>query len=295
MSDPAIADSLRVVVFTDLPAVAAAYPQLLSAYGHQVVGVVTSRKRNFGLGDVVNAAPATADLIVSDHPRRWAAMLAPLRPDLIISTSFPWRIPQGVLDLPRLGAINLHPSLLPKYRGTMTPVWTLLNGERTSGVTAHRMLADFDTGPILAQAAVEVGDDDNLGDYMQSIFAVAPAVFETALRRVIAGDPGEPQDESQATYFGQLPDEIRTIDWASPARRIHNQVRALSGFTIESGAYGIVDDVPSRILRTRLLFNDSTITDREPGTVISRDDEGLTIQCGDGPIRVLEFVPDVPA
>src|SRR5687768_14454904 len=106
MSVPETPASLRVVVFTDMPQVAAAYPQLLAAYGHQVVGVVTSRKRTVGYVDVVSSSPASADVLVSDWPRRWARMLAPLRPDVIISTVFPWRIPQDVIDLPSLGAFN---------------------------------------------------------------------------------------------------------------------------------------------------------------------------------------------
>lgn len=221
-------------------------------------------------------------------------MLAPLRPDLIISTVFPWRIPQDVLDLPPLGAFNVHPSLLPKYRGTKTPIWMLLNGERTTGLTAHRMVAGFDAGPILAQVAIEITDDDDLTSYAQRLFSQMPAVIGAALERVIAGDPGEPQDESQATYYGQVPEDQRIIDWNSPARRVHNQVRAFAGFVVPPGAYGTVDGVPSRILRTRLLHGDAA-ADLEPGTVVTRDDEGFTIQCGDGPIRVLDYVPDVPA
>ncbi len=290
--NPESARSLRVVVFTDVPQVAAAYPQILAGHGHKVVGIVTSRKRNFGYADVVSNAPESATVIVSDHPSHWAAMLAPLRPDLIVSTVFPWRIPQAALDLPPLGAINLHPSLLPKYRGTMTPNWTLLNGERTSGLTAHRMVADFDAGPILAQVPIEVSDDDDLMTYLRSLFSHMPAVLSTALKRVIAGDPGDPQDESQATYFGQLPEDQRVIDWNSPALRIHNQVRGFGAFLLPPGALATIDGVPSRILRTRLLADQETIAGATPGTVIGHDDDGLTIQCGDRPIRLLEYAPE---
>lgn len=282
--------SLRVIVFTDMPEVAAAYPQLLAAHGHRLVGVVTSRKRNPNVAGVVSNVPDTATVIVSDTPRYWASMLAPMQPDLIISTVFPWRIPQAVIDLPRLGAFNIHPSLLPKYRGTMTPNWTLLNGERQSGITAHRMVADFDAGPILAQAAFEVSDDDDLAAYMQALYTHAPAVVSAALQRVIAGDPGEPQDESQATYFGVMPETHRIIDWNSPARRVYNQVRAYAAMVEPPGAVGTIDEVPSRIFQARLLPTD-TVAGIEPGTIIDRDGEGVTIQCADGPIKVLTYVP----
>ena len=291
MSAAGTPSSLRIVVFTDMPQVAAAYSQMLAAHGHQIVGVVTSRKRNFGYVDVVSSAPASADVLVSDRPRRWAAMLAPLRPDVILSTVFPLRLPQDVIDLPRLGAINLHPSLLPKYRGTMTPNWTFLNGEQTAGLTAHRMTTEFDAGPILAQIAIEISDDDELPAVMQRLFAHAPAIVMAALERVAAGDPGDPQDESQATYFGMLPDEQRIIDWNSPARRVHNQVRAFAAFVSPAGALATIDGVPSRILRTRLLTGNGANAGVEPGTVVERDADGLSIQCGDGPIVVLQYEP----
>ncbi len=283
--------SLRIVLFTDIPQVAAFYSQFMPAQGHTIVGVVTSRKRNDDYVAVVGNAPATADVLVSDRPRRWAAMLAPLRPDVIISTVFPWRLPQDVIELPTFGAINLHPSMLPRYRGTMTPNWTFLNDERTSGLTAHRMVADFDAGPILAQVEMAVTDDDDLMSYMQRLFGHAPAIIDTAIQRVVAGDPGDMQDDTQATYFGALPEEQRHIDWNGSARRVHNQVRAFGGFVKPLGAFASIDGVPTRILRTRLSSNSSANTDVTPGTVISRNDDGLMIQCGDGVVEVLQYEP----
>jgi methionyl-tRNA formyltransferase len=287
--------SWRIIVFTDAPQIAAMYARFLAARGHVIVGVVTSRKRNFGYIDVVASAPVTADVIVSDRPRRWARMLAPLRPDLIIATVFPWRIPQDVLDLPPLGAINLHPSLLPKYRGTMTPNWTFLNDERSAGITAHRMVADFDAGPILAQAEVEIRDDDDLMGYMQRLFGQTPTVLDAALARVAAGDPGDPQDESQATYFGALPEEQRVIDWSSPARRVHNQVRGFSALVAEPGAFATIDGLPSRVLSTRLLADDGSAGGAAPGTVLERGDGWITVQCGDRPIQVLRYEAETPS
>jgi methionyl-tRNA formyltransferase len=217
-------------------------------------------------------------------------MLKPLRPDLILTTVFPHRLPQELIDLPRLGAINIHPSLLPKYRGTMTPNWTLLNGERQAGITVHRMSAEFDTGPILAQAAVEVRDDDDLSSYMQRLFAQTPAVLFTAFAKVIAGDPGEPQDESQATYYGAIPDGLRIIDWTSPATRIHNQIRGLAALVDPPGALGTVEGVQSRILKARLM-PDAGGDGHQPGSVIDRLADGVVIQCGDGAIQLLYHEP----
>jgi methionyl-tRNA formyltransferase len=217
-------------------------------------------------------------------------MLEPLRPDVILTTVFPWRIPQDVIDLPRLGAINVHPSLLPKYRGTMTPNWTLLNGETAGGMTAHRMVADFDAGPILAQVTAVIHDDDTIETYARRLFEQAPQLLAKAFARVTAGDPGDPQDESEATYFGHLPEDLRVIDWHDPARTIHNKVRGFSGFVSPPGAIGVIDGVPSRITRSRLLPGGGAAA-VAPGTVLARTDEGTVVQCGDGPLLVVEQAP----
>src|SRR5215210_2175981 len=99
------------------------------------------------------AEPESWRVVVFTTPERWAAMLAPLRPDLIISRSFPWRIPADVLALPRLGAINGHPALLPKYRGPNPLRWALRNGDTELGYTVHWTTSDFDTGSILRKDA----------------------------------------------------------------------------------------------------------------------------------------------
>ena len=176
----------------------------------------------------------------------------------------------------------------------MTPNWTFLNGEQSAGLTAHRMVADFDAGPVLAQVALDISDEDDIPSFMQRLFAEAPAVVMTAIQRMIAGDAGEPQDESQATYYGQIPEDQRVIDWNSPARRIHNQVRAFGAIYSPPGAYGTVEGIPSRVLRSRLLESDGMPGDIEPGTVIDRTDDGLIVQCGDGPILVVAHEPETP-
>jgi methionyl-tRNA formyltransferase len=176
----------------------------------------------------------------------------------------------------------------------MTPNWMLLNGERSAGITAHRMVAEFDAGPILAQAELEIDDDDELMGYMQRLFGLVPGVVDAALARVAAGDPGDPQDESQASYFGALPEDERVIDWNSPARRVHNQVRGFSALMAEPGAFATIDGVPSRVLSTRLIADDGAASDAAPGTVIERGDGWFTVQCGDRPIRVLRHEPETP-
>ncbi len=285
----------RVVVFTNIPGgmIYAMVDETLRPLGHRVVGVVTSpgplRRRSSAYLDVVAAVPPDVDVLVSNHPGRWAAMLAPLRPDLIVCGGMPWRIPADVLALPRLGAINLHPARLPKYRGPCAIEWAFRNGDAELGFTVHRMAADFDTGPILAQGSVPIDDDDDHDSLAAKFGPLLPGVLGQALERVARGDPGEPQDESQATYAGLFEDAWRTIDWGKPARAIHNQVRSWTGVRdVPQGALGEVDCDLLQITKTRLL-PDGVAGAAPPGTVLRRAGEGLVVQCGDGPIEIVAW------
>ena len=138
-------ESWRIVVFTNIPGgvIYSLVNEIVRPLGHRVVGVVTSpgpkRRRSPTYLEVVAAVSPGVDVIVSNHPERWAAMLAPLKPDLIISGGFPWRIPSEVLALPRLGAINMHPALLPRHRGPAAIEWAFRNGDAETGFTVHRL------------------------------------------------------------------------------------------------------------------------------------------------------------
>jgi methionyl-tRNA formyltransferase len=208
--------------------------------------------------------------------------LAPLfrayEPDLVICLGFPWLIPQEALDIPKLGAINVHPSKLPLYRGPLPLPWAVRNGETEIAMTVHRMDATFDTGAILAQAPVPV-------DPAAWTFEEVIPHFQTALRQIIprafariaAGDEGEPQDGDPGIYAAWFEDEFKRIDWSKPAREIHNQVRAWSFASFVGEAempVGELDGEPRRILRTSL----------EPA-------DGTRVETGDGPIWVTESEP----
>src|SRR3712207_1964606 len=149
--DPA-PESWRVVVFTNMPGgmVYSLVDEIVRPLGHRVVGVVTSpgpkRRRSPTYLEVVAAVSPGVDVTLFNHPQSWAAMLAPLRPDLIISGRFPGRIPADVLALPRLGAINFHDALLPRPRGPNTSGWVFRRGETETGLTIHRLAPEFDTG-----------------------------------------------------------------------------------------------------------------------------------------------------
>ncbi len=284
-----------MVVLTNIPGgrIYSLVDAVLRPLGHRVAGVLTSpgpkRRRSASYLGVVAAVPPGIDVIVSNHPDRWAAMLAPLRPDLIICGGMPWRIPPEVLALPRLGAINLHPALLPKYRGPAAIEWAFRNGDRETGFTIHRISPEFDTGAILAQARIPIDDGDDIDSLVAKFGPVLPGLLGQALDRVAAGDPGDPQDETGASYAGLFEDVWRRIDWTTPARTVHAQVRSWTGTRdIPKGAWGEVDGEPLLITRTRLLPTSATVPgDVPPGTALCRDGERVVVQCGDGPIEVV--------
>jgi methionyl-tRNA formyltransferase len=220
-------------------------------------------------------------------------MLAPIRPDLIISGGFPWRIPPEVIDLPRLGAINMHPSLLPRHRGPNSVGWAFRAGDPEMGFTVHRLDADFDTGRILVQVPIPIDDDDDTDAFHAKLGPLIPQLLGAALERVARGEPGEEQDETRATYAGLFEDEWRTIDWSRPARTIHNQVRSWVGFRdIPAGAMGQVGSDTLLIIRTRLVPDHAPATPvAAPGTLLSPHGETMLVQCGDGPLEIVAWSP----
>ena len=290
-------ESWRIVVFTNIPGgvIYSLVDEIVRPLGHRVVGVVTSpgpqRRRSPTYLEVVAAVSPGVDVIVSNHPERWAAMLAPLKPDLIISGGFPWRIPADVLALPRLGAINMHPALLPRYRGPAAIEWAFRNGEAEMGFTVHRLSPDFDTGPILAQTRIPIADDDDIDSLVAKFSPLLPGLLGQALERVARGDPGEAQDEAQATYAGLFDEEWRVIDWSQPARTVHNQVRSWIGVRdIPLGALGEIDGKTYQITKTRLLPVETEQREvAPPGTVVQRNGERVVVQCGDGLIEILTW------
>ena len=289
------ADGWRVVVVTNIPGgvVYTLVDEVVRPLGHRVVGVVTSpgppRRRSDSYLDVVAAVPPGVDVLVSNHPSRWAAMLAPLRPDLIVCGGMPWRLPPDLIALPRLGTINMHPALLPRHRGPASVAWAFRNGDPELGLTVHRMDANFDTGAILAQGSVPIDDEDDNGSLVAKFRPAMSGLLDQALERVARGDPGEPQDEAQASEAGLFEEGWRTIDWGQPARSIHNQVRSWIGFRdIARGALGEVDGDLLLVTKTRLLPDEAT-GDLPPGTVLRRDGERLVVRCGDGPIELVAW------
>jgi methionyl-tRNA formyltransferase len=273
-----------VIVSQVLPAVLG-YDGGLRAAGHEPVALLTSRRspddtdRYPDFQALIGGAPPHLDILIPRDRTQMAPLLAAYEPDLILCTGFNWRIPPEALAVPKIGAVNGHPSLLPRWRGPSPVAWAIRNDERELGFTFHLMDEDFDTGPVLAQGSVPLADDDDSWETLgEKIGPLAFGLLERAFERLEAGDRGDPQ-EGEPSYAPFFDDDYVALDWDRPAREVHNQVRAwrFMPFQPSGGVRGPIaefDGEKVRVLRTRL----------EPG-------EGERVECADGPIWVLETEP----
>jgi methionyl-tRNA formyltransferase len=286
--------NLRIVLFTVRPDNVPLTEEWLGKRGHRVVGVLTapgprSRQTDGYLGVAQHARPGL-DVIISNYPNRWADMIRPMRPDLIVCAAFNWKIPADVLQVPRLGAINGHDALLPRYRGRNATGWALRNDEPEFGLTMHRMTPALDDGPILAQRRIPITDQDDIDSLFPRLGNAAESAFEEAVERIEVHDPGIPQDESQVTYAGgAFEPEWRQIDWNNPARNIFLQIRSWWGSRdVPRGAFAVIDG--QRALITKAWCSEQPSNGAAPGTVLDRRDDGsLLVQCADGPLEIVQW------
>lgn len=149
-----------------------------------------------GIKGVLDSLPAGMDLLLPGGTNGLAELLAAYDPDIVLVYGFNWKLPRGTLDVPRFGALNIHPSPLPKYRGPSPIPWGIRNGDPYMGLTVHRMTERIDAGPVLAQVAdIPIPDDVTPEGVWELQAAVLPGLLATALDRASAGDPGTPRDE----------------------------------------------------------------------------------------------------
>ncbi len=165
----------------------------------------------------------------SVNPPEWIERIAGLQPDLILSVYYRKMISSKILALPRLGAFNLHGSLLPKYRGRAPINWAVLHGEARIGMTLHRMVKAADAGAIVDQEGVDLGPRDTAEQAFRKVLPCARRVLARQIDALLAGTAKEtPQDESQATYFGGRTPEDGRIDWTWTSARVFNLIRAVT-------------------------------------------------------------------
>lgn len=283
------------IAFFGTPAFAVPTLQALVGSAHQVVLVVTQPDRPRGRGQRVSAGPVKALAVERGitvlQPEKlardvWHDPIAATAPELGVVAAYGKILPEWLLDLPRLGMINVHASLLPAYRGASPIHRAIMNGDARTGVTIMRVVKALDAGAMLAWAAVPIGPDDRTEDLERVLADLGGRLLVDTVDRLASGPITEtPQDESLVTYAPRLTREEGLVDWTRPARDIHNQVRALHRWphAFTYGPHG-------RLILHRSAVVDASPGGQTPGTVLppaSADD--LRIATGDGVLQVLEL------
>ena len=254
----------------------------------EILAVITQPDRPRGRGKKVLPSPvktwAIENKIEVLQPEKikteeFTNQLADLKPDLIIVVAFGQILSQKILDLPKFGCINVHASLLPKYRGAAPIEWSIINGETKTGVTTMMMNAGLDTGDMLVRREVEISENMILPELREKLqIAGADALIETIDRIVDGSLTRQVQDDSLSSYAPMLTKETGLIDWNKSAREIHNLVRGLYG-----GAYTIIDGQKFKIWKSR-INSECGMQNAE----LNFNDK-LFVNTGDGVIEILEI------
>jgi methionyl-tRNA formyltransferase len=278
--------SRRVAIISNVLPVVEPLVEVLRGMGHDPIAWLMGRRPNDGRplppwGEVTDRnAPQDVNLLLARRKDDVAPLFRGLDLDVTLCWGFNWKLPQEALDVPRLGSVNNHPALLPRHRGPYPLSWAFREGDPVFGSTWHRMDAEFDTGPILAQSSVPIEDSDTwIEDFgpkiLQNTFSMLPQVFE----RLESEDPGDPQPDEGVSWAGPFEADYAEIDWSQRAREIHNQVRAwrhMFGAADVEGPIAELDGERLKLLRTSLT---------DPGG------EAREVECGDGSIWITESEP----
>jgi methionyl-tRNA formyltransferase len=274
------------VVFAGTPEFAACALRSIVDAGHEVVLVLTQPDRPSGRGMALHASPVKEaamelgipvfqpstlkDAIAQERVREAGA-------DVMVVAAYGLILPQAVLDMPRFGGINIHASLLPRWRGAAPIQRAILAGDAETGVCIMQMEAGLDTGPVLLSRALPIGDDDTAGSLHDKLAELGARLIVEALAKL----PLVPsvQSASGVTYAAKIEKQEAPLDWRLPAAQLARQVRAFNPFP---GATAIVNGCSIKIWQAEPVAADGI-----PGTVIAADKHELIVACGDGALRLM--------
>jgi methionyl-tRNA formyltransferase len=289
------------IIFFGTPAPAATLLAELIGSNHEIVLVVTQPDRPKGRGQkmtfspvkelaVKHALPVEQPEKVKDDPV-FRALLESLCPDIAVVAAYGKILPKNILDVPKFGFINVHASLLPKYRGAAPVQWALLNGEKETGVTIFRLIEQLDAGPVLAQQKVAIEPADNAQTLLTRLFERSKKLLLRTLDQIAAGEARcELQAEAAVTYAPVLTRESGEIDWRQSAAQINNRVRGLVPWP---AAHTFYRGKRLQILKTAVYNVDLAGGDKLPGTVLHIiKAEGFVVATGAGDLLVQTVKPE---
>ena len=274
------------IVFMGTPDFAAASLKRLLDEGFDVVGVFTQPDKPKGRGMELAYSPVKELALEHSLPvfqpvkmRDGTALEAvkSLAPDILVVVAYGRILPDDILAVPKYGAVNVHGSLLPKYRGAAPIQWAVLNGDKTTGVTTMYLASEMDTGDIIYTSETEIGEFETSGELFDRLKVMGAELLVKTLCDIEAGTaPRTPQDHSRASYVKMLDKSDSPIDWTRSARGV---IKWIYGLQPWPAATAELDGAVYKIFAAGYT---DTHTDKAPGTVVSTGKTGIEVACGDG-------------
>ncbi|NQV86424.1 MAG: methionyl-tRNA formyltransferase [Woeseiaceae bacterium] len=278
------------IIFAGTPEFALRSLCALVDAGHEIVAVYTQPDRPAGRGRHLSASPvkhfAEEQGLTVLQPESFrdsavAVELQSLRPDVMIVAAYGLILPQRVLDIPLHGCLNVHASILPRWRGAAPIQAAILADDRTTGVSLMRMTAGLDCGAVFSSSAIEVGKDENAGALHDRLAVLGANLLVADLNKILGGDiVAIPQDDSQSSYAAKISKQDAELDWALPAGVLQRRIRA---YNPAPGAYFMCDDgMRIKVWQAQVVEN----TDAAPGTFVQYDGDGIVVACGRSGLRL---------
>lgn len=283
------------IVFMGTPDFAVPSLCRLIEEGYEVVGVVTQPDRPKGRKQILTPSPVKEVALQYNIPfyqperirrqQAYAEVLA-WEPDLIVTAAFGQILPKALLDEPRLGCINVHASLLPKYRGGAPIHYAVMNGEHETGVTIMYMVEELDAGDIISQAKIPIGIQDTAGSMFDKLAPLGADLLMATLPDLILGKiKPVAQEHSKVTYSPTIKREEEQINFNRPAQQLYNQIRGLNPWPV---AYTKIDQQLLKVWWSEWRSEKSA---RLPGTIVGVTSEGIEIATGEGILILKEIQP----
>ncbi|MCR4691962.1 MAG: methionyl-tRNA formyltransferase [Lachnospiraceae bacterium] len=287
------------IVFMGTPDFAAVCLEALYEAGHEITCVVTQpdrpkgRKKELCPSPVKECALKRGTPLLQPEKIRQPEQIQALKAyeaDLFVVAAFGQILPREILDMPRLGCINVHASLLPKYRGAAPIQQAILDGEKETGVTIMQMAEGLDTGDILTKRVCPISEEDTGGSLFDKLADLGAALLTETIPLLEAGSiTPQKQDDSLASYVKMLKKEDGLVDFSKDAEVLFNQIRALQPWP---GAFLQRKGKKIGLLASRVIDGERQAKEAEAGSVISSGKEGIDIQCGKGILRITMLKPE---
>ena len=280
------------VIFMGTPDFAVETLEEIIAAGHEVVLVVSQPDKAVGRSKALKYTPVKACAIEHGievyQPERirdteCVEHLKGYQPDIIIVEAFGQIIPKVILDMPKYGCINVHASLLPKYRGAAPIQWAVINGDKVTGVTTMRMDEGLDTGDMILKEEIELAEDETGGSLFDRLSKTGAALCVKTMEAIENGTAVyTPQDSSLATHTAKIHKELGSIDWTKPAKEIECLIRGLDPWP---SAYTRLGDKTLKIWKAKVLDEN---TKAAPGCLAKVTKNTIWVQTGEGVLSLLE-------